>query len=295
MATCPTDGRASLFGAVHHFVGQSTKTNRAIETALKGGAWAVAITASKEQGYSEMAALYWQLLWTRCGILSLLLSRLLVTCDGFIRSQPSTHGDHNHRLQPAFQSASVDTKISQRVRVDEAASLLAIHQRVSRYSSSPTALSAIRANIRWVGRKNADPWLEDAWDTYATRLRSNNVNVVSECHKTDESLVQAVAKDAAKNLPVVLLDPRGRSSTSEEFARDFYRWAQDGGSRMTFVIGGAEGLPPALLDEANYRNGIPPNLLSLSELTFTHQFARLLLVEQIYRASEIRKGTGYHK
>jgi 23S rRNA (pseudouridine1915-N3)-methyltransferase len=156
------------------------------------------------------------------------------------------------------------------------------------------ALSGIRATLRWVGRKSGDAWLEEAWDQYLPRLRSNNVALVSECYKTDEALVQAVLKDADRNVPIVLLDPAGRKCTSEEFARDFYLWAQAGGSRLTFVIGGAEGLPRELRN-AEYIGGYPPNLLSLSELTFTHQFARLLLIEQIYRASEIRKGSGYHK
>lgn len=51
----------------------------------------------------------------------------------------------------------------------------------------------------------------------------------------------------------------------------------------------AEGLPDEL------RSSSTQIMISLSDLTFTHQFARLLLIEQIYRASEIRKGSGYHK
>lgn len=60
-----------------------------------------------------------------------------------------------------------------------------------------------------------------------------------------------------------------------------------GGSRLVFVIGGAEGLPSALKEKKE--------LWSLSKLTFTHQWARVLLTEQIYRATEIKKGSGYHK
>jgi 23S rRNA (pseudouridine1915-N3)-methyltransferase len=56
---------------------------------------------------------------------------------------------------------------------------------------------------------------------------------------------------------------------------------------LTFVIGGPEGLPPSL---KKY-----PDRLSLSPLTFTHQIVRLVLVEQLYRAIEIAKGSSYHK
>jgi 23S rRNA (pseudouridine1915-N3)-methyltransferase len=68
-----------------------------------------------------------------------------------------------------------------------------------------------------------------------------------------------------------------------------YEWLDRGGSRLSFVIGGAEGLPSEL------KNTQKLSLLSLSALTFTHQFARIILMEQIYRASEIRKGSAYHK
>jgi 23S rRNA (pseudouridine1915-N3)-methyltransferase len=62
-----------------------------------------------------------------------------------------------------------------------------------------------------------------------------------------------------------------------------------GGSRLAFVIGGAEGLPASIKGSRQYE------FWSLSKLTFTHQWARVLLTEQLYRATEIRKGSGYHK
>jgi 23S rRNA (pseudouridine1915-N3)-methyltransferase len=68
-----------------------------------------------------------------------------------------------------------------------------------------------------------------------------------------------------------------------------YSWLEEGGSRLTFVIGGAEGLPQEIKQQQQR------DMLSLGMMTFTHQFARLLLMEQIYRASEIKKGSGYHK
>ena len=62
---------------------------------------------------------------------------------------------------------------------------------------------------------------------------------------------------------------------------------EEGGSRVSFIIGGAEGLPPSLKASSE--------LLSLSRMTLTHQMARLFLAEQIYRAAEIRRGSPYHK
>mmetsp|Transcript_23161 Transcript_23161/g.54679 ORF Transcript_23161/g.54679 Transcript_23161/m.54679 type:complete len:223 (+) Transcript_23161:144-812(+) len=157
----------------------------------------------------------------------------------------------------------------------------------------------MKVNIRIVGRKSSEPWLEDGVDMYETRLRPSNVEVETTWHKDNAALMKGVDMDRNKNHKVICLDPTGVQHTSEKFAEKVYQWLDEGGSRLSFVIGGAEGLP-AELKYPSYSSGKKskdkaPILISLSVLTFTHQFARLLLIEQIYRATEIQKGSGYHK
>ena len=102
--------------------------------------------------------------------------------------------------------------------------------------------------------------------------------------KTDKELVEK-----AKSLKgyVFALDENGRNYTSRDFSKVIYNGFEEGGSHVGFIIGGFSGLP--LQIKNNF------NLISLSKMTLTHQFARLLLLEQIYRATEIHKGSGYHK
>ena len=132
--------------------------------------------------------------------------------------------------------------------------------------------------------KTKEAWLQQAIDIYTSRLRSV-VKVECVWVRDDAALVAQVAKSTGASL---ILDERGRQQTSVEFTDCFFEALEAGGSRVSLFIGGAEGLPPELKEDRS-------RLISLSKLTFTHQMARLLLVEQIYRATEIRKGTGYHK
>ena len=164
-----------------------------------------------------------------------------------------------------------------------------------------TRLDALGVKIRIVGKptKTSDQkWLEDAADVYDKRIRPNGVEIETIWHKQDVDLVKGVNTDQSKGHAIIYLDPLlGKQCTSEKFSDMLYdTWFLEGGSRVCFVIGGAEGLPPSLKEEAStaIRGAKSPlrYTLSLSDMTFTHQFARTLLMEQIYRASEIRKGTG---
>jgi 23S rRNA (pseudouridine1915-N3)-methyltransferase len=87
---------------------------------------------------------------------------------------------------------------------------------------------------------------------------------------------------------VIALDVRGVSWSSEELADAFREWEIAGKNQVAFVIGGDLGLSPAVLSRSDLR-------LSLSKITFTHPMARLLLLEQVYRAFRILRGEPYHK
>jgi 23S rRNA (pseudouridine1915-N3)-methyltransferase len=87
---------------------------------------------------------------------------------------------------------------------------------------------------------------------------------------------------------MVALAPAGQQLSSEELAEMLCRWEDQGVREIAFLIGGPTGLAAELLRKADY-------VLSLSRMTFTHEMARLLMLEQLYRAFSIKAGTGYHK
>lgn len=87
---------------------------------------------------------------------------------------------------------------------------------------------------------------------------------------------------------VIALEVKGFSWSSEELAASFREWELSGQNQLAFVIGGDLGLSPAVIARSDLR-------LSLSKMTFTHPLARLLLVEQVYRAFRIMRGEPYHK
>jgi len=92
--------------------------------------------------------------------------------------------------------------------------------------------------------------------------------------------------DRLKGSYKVLLDARGREWTSEEFAEWLGRRALGGTRELAFVGGGPEGFSTAFRDQADL-------VLSLSRMTFTHDWARALLLEQVYRAFTILRGYPY--
>ena len=102
---------------------------------------------------------------------------------------------------------------------------------------------------------------------------------------TEESIALAnvIPKDAA----TVLLDPHGEAIDSDAFAKRLRVWS-DGGRDVAFVIGGPDGLAPTLSEQADLR-------LAFGALTWPHQLVRIMLLEQIYRATTILSGHPYHR
>ena len=182
------------------------------------------------------------------------------------------------------------------------------HQTSSKFQSSTTLKMGLEINIRIVGRKNSiesTSFLQESYDMYTKRL-SSTIDLSTTFHKSNDELLKSLQTDSNKGFGIVCLDEKGKMYTSLEFSDCLYSWLEEYGSRLVFVIGGAEGLPVEL-KQYQYNMGggnnvsndgvlnRKPIFMSLSKMTFTHPWARSILVEQIYRASEIHKGSGYHK
>jgi 23S rRNA (pseudouridine1915-N3)-methyltransferase len=129
--------------------------------------------------------------------------------------------------------------------------------------------------------KTKEAWLQEALQEYLKRLQPFAA-IEFLVAKDDAQLLLFAQKES----PYICLDSEGETFTSVEFADFLQSTLEQQGSRMSFIIGGPLGLPQAL------KKG---PAISLSSMTFTHQMARLLLVEQIYRAFEIHKNSNYHK
>jgi len=153
----------------------------------------------------------------------------------------------------------------------------------------------IKLSIIQIG-KTKDAWLNEGIAEYIKRL-SAFVNLeVMELQ--DESLKNSgnpalvkekeavtILKRISKEDYVILLDEKGDAKTSLEFA-DFLINLSDS-RNVVFVIGGVFGVAPSIFNRAN-------SCLALSRFTFTHRMARLILVEQIYRAMMIKANRNYH-
>ncbi|PID75363.1 MAG: 23S rRNA (pseudouridine(1915)-N(3))-methyltransferase RlmH [Deltaproteobacteria bacterium] len=87
---------------------------------------------------------------------------------------------------------------------------------------------------------------------------------------------------------VVVLDSRGEQMTSECLAKTISRWERMAVKKVCYLIGGPDGLAEAVLAAGQ-------QVLSLSQMTFTHDMTRMLLLEQLYRAYTIKNGEKYHK
>ena len=126
-----------------------------------------------------------------------------------------------------------------------------------------------------------DKSLRAVADDYFARVRR-----YARCDEIEVKDDRALAKAIPPDSLVVALEVDGESVTSTELSQRVERWTSRGKGAVTFVIGGAEGIPSELSRAAAAR-------LSLSRLTLPHRLARVLLAEQLYRALSILRGEPY--
>ena len=154
----------------------------------------------------------------------------------------------------------------------------------------------MRLLIVAVGLRVPD-WAQTAWDDYAKRF-PHEIKVELKAVKTEprgsKTLETLYAAERArieavipKGTRIVVLDERGSNLTTMALATRLKDW-QLGGGDVALVIGGPDGIDPAFKQSAHEK-------IRLSDMTLPHAFARVLLIEQLYRAWSINANHPYHR
>lgn len=155
----------------------------------------------------------------------------------------------------------------------------------------------MRLHICAVGRLRAGSE-RDLVDDYLQRVdrsgRPLGIGPVSE-HEIEDKKGRGMMAEAellGRSLPVgamlVAMDERGSVISSPEFATQLAKWRDDGRQDVAFVIGGADGIAPVLRDRADFS-------ISFGKMVWPHLLVRVMLAEQLYRATTILGGGPYHR
>lgn len=142
--------------------------------------------------------------------------------------------------------------------------------------------------------KTTDKYIAEGVEIYLGRLKHYVPVSVTVIPAHDGGSKEAPKAESERMLAklkptdlLVLLDEKGKSFTSQAFARELEKWMVAGTGRVVMAVGGAYGFTDEIRKRANL-------ILSASSFTFTHQMIRLILAEQVYRAFTIIRGEKYH-
>lgn len=145
---------------------------------------------------------------------------------------------------------------------------------------------SVKIRVAWVG-KTKDLAIESLIDGYLKRL-GGYAEVEGMAFPSEEALLKMREKSGARaNYAMVVLDSRGEELSSEEFAKFLENHQNRDPRPLLFAVGGADGFSPELRRSAYF-------VLSLGKMTLAHELARVVLLEQLYRAFTILKGHPYH-
>ncbi len=158
-------------------------------------------------------------------------------------------------------------------------------------------LSLVKIKIAWIG-KTKEPAIQALTEEYLKRI-SRYVEVESVALRDEAALMQISGrstgtksgarpgtKPAAKST-LILMDSRGKEFSSEQFARFLGDYQDRNPLPLVFAVGGADGFSDAARAAAHHT-------ISLGKMTLAHELARVILLEQVYRAFTILKGHPYH-
>lgn len=146
-------------------------------------------------------------------------------------------------------------------------------------------------SILCIGKLKEKFW-QEAQREYEKRLRTYARISICEIKEAFDDDVKKEGESILKKIDdrqyVIALDIKGRRFSSEGLSDMLAEFGNRGDSNIAFVIGGSNGLCKKVLERANMS-------ISFSDMTFTHQMIRVILLEQIYRGFKIMKGEPYHK
>ena len=154
---------------------------------------------------------------------------------------------------------------------------------------------SLKFQLIWAGRHSPEPW-ESLSADYRRRIeafvpiREQAIRVAAAGEDRSRRRLEGEALAAAAPRPafLVALDEQGALWTSEELARQVERWRAEWPHPVVFYLGSDVGLYPVLLESCRLR-------LALGRMTLPHHLARLVLLEQLYRALSIVAGINYHR
>lgn len=144
----------------------------------------------------------------------------------------------------------------------------------------------------WVGKTRDKTWLALQND-YLKRLSHFAKCEICEIRDASGAMAREtegkrILEKVNQNAFVCLLDVAGKPLSSNDLAFQVAQWQDGGLKQVTYILGGATGVSAEVAARADFR-------VSLSFLTFTHEMARVVLIEQLYRAFTIIKGFPYQK
>ena len=150
----------------------------------------------------------------------------------------------------------------------------------------------MRFRFVWIGKTKEKNWraLQEEYLARLSHFVKYEITEIREsaAHEGVEIEGKRIVENLNPSNLVCLLDVGGRESSSHELAETIEKWQNRGLKEIAFVIGGAGGVSPEVVEKADYS-------LSLSRLTLTHEMARVVLIEQLYRGFTIIKGFPYQK